>query len=57
MLSTSAVADDHAVETDDTMEWTLRKGLRFGYNYINKGEESEKLSSPHLFAIGFAPSH
>ena len=53
MLSTSAIADDHAVEPDDTMEWTLRKGLRFGYNYINKGEESEKLSSPHLFAIGF----
>ena len=53
MLSTSAIADDHAVEPSTEMEWTLRKGLRFGYNYMNNATDSEKLKSPHMFAIGF----
>ena len=52
-FSTSAIADDHAVEPNSEMEWTLRKGLRFGYNYMNNGTDSDKLNSPHMFAIGF----
>ena len=53
-LSTPAFADDHAVggATSD-MEWTKRKGMRFGYNYANKADESDRLESPHMFAIGF----
>jgi len=41
------------------LSWTYRKGLRFGYNYVNKGAEktalndNPRLSSPHMFAMGF----
>jgi len=53
-LSTPALADDHAVGGDNSdMEWTKRKGMRFGYNYSNKSDESDRLESPHMFAIGF----
>ena len=52
-LSTSAVADDHAVSMRNSDDWTTRKGLRFGYNYISGGERSDRIISPHMFAIGF----
>jgi len=38
---------------------SYRKGLRFGYNYVNQGAEitelndDPRLSSPHMFAMGF----
>ena len=41
------------------LSWSHRKGLRFGYNYVNNGAEktaindNPRLSSPHMFAIGF----
>ena len=53
-LSTPVLADDHAVGGENSdIEWTKRKGMRFGYNYANKGDESDKLESSHMFAIGF----
>jgi len=52
-LTTTAVADDHAVSISESADWTTRKGLRFGYNYVHGGDESERLESPHLFAMGF----
>jgi len=56
-LSTPVLADDHAVGGDNTtsteMDWSTRKGIRFGYNYANKADESDRLQSPHMFAIGF----
>ena len=36
-----------------TLEWSHRKGLRFGYSYINKGTESGKLKNPSMFTMGF----
>ena len=43
------------------LSWSHRKGMRFGYNYVNKGalqnpatpNKEPRLSSPHMFAIGF----
>ena len=54
-FSNPAVADDHAVggKAKSDTEWTHRKGMRFGYNYANKADETERLDSPHMFAIGF----
>lgn len=52
MLSTTAMANDHAVSAPGD-EWTIRKGMRFGYNYANKADESARLESPHMFAMGF----
>jgi hypothetical protein len=53
-LSTPVFATDHAVGAGASeMDWTQRKGMRFGYNYLNNGAENEHLSSPHMFAIGF----
>jgi len=56
-LSSPAFADDHAVGGENSassaMEWTNRKGIRFGYNYANKADESDRLARPHMFAIGF----
>jgi len=54
-LSFPSYADDHAVGGLDSTayEWTKRKGLRFGYNYVNNSEDSDRLASPHMFAIGF----
>jgi len=54
-ISTPAYADDHAVggsESSD-MDWTKRMGIRFGYNYANKADETERLDSQHMFAMGF----
>jgi len=34
-------------------EWSHRKGMRFGYAYINNGERSEYLTNPSMFTIGF----
>jgi len=54
-LTGPVFATDHAVggnASSDT-EWTTRKGMRFGYNYANKADESDRLESPHMFAIGF----
>ena len=43
------------------LSFSYRKGLRFGYNYVNKGADQNpetpwtepRLSSPHMFAMGF----
>ena len=68
LVSTSALAESpvtpHPVVTYESAEsiplsWSHRKGLRFGYNYVNNGAEKTalnddpRLSSPHMFAIGF----
>ena len=55
LASTPVLADDHAVgaNSDSDMDWSTRKGMRFGYNYANKADESDRLESPHMFAIGF----
>ena len=37
-LSTSAMADDHAVSMRESDDWTTRKGLRFGYNYVSANQ-------------------
>jgi hypothetical protein len=52
MTSTPAYGADH---TDGIAgeAWTYRKGMRFGYNYSNKAEESDRLASPHMFGMGF----
>jgi hypothetical protein len=34
-------------------EWTVRKGMRFGYTYANKSDKSERLESPHMVSLGF----
>jgi hypothetical protein len=52
-ISTPAIADDHAVSMRESDSWTTRKGLRFGYNYVHGGERSDRIISPHMFAIGF----
>ena len=52
-VSSSAMADNHAISISETSGWTARKGLRFGYNYAHMSEESERLDSPHMFALGF----
>jgi len=39
-----------AVAADD---WSSRKGIRFGYNYANGAETSDRVDSPHMFAMGF----
>jgi len=54
-ISTQAIADDHAVggSASSDMDWTARMGIRFGYNYANKADESDRLNSPHMFALGF----
>jgi len=53
MLSTPVMATDHAVGSPPGDDWTIRKGMRFGYNYANKADESNRLQSPHMFAMGF----
>jgi len=55
-LSAPVLADDHAVGGDTTvskLDWTSRKGMRFGYNYSNNADESDRLQSSHMFSIGF----
>jgi len=52
LLSTPAIADDPTTGIAGE-EWTFRKGLRFGYTYANKADQSERLASPHMFAMGF----
>jgi hypothetical protein len=55
-LSTPALADDHAVGGENSssdVDWTKRMGIRFGYNYANKADETDRLDSPHMFAMGF----
>lgn len=34
------------------LDWSDRTGVRFGYNFLNKGELTEQLDSPHMFAMG-----
>ena len=54
-LSTPVFADNHAVGggASADIDWNNRKGIRFGYNYANKADESDRLDKPHMFAIGF----
>ena len=69
MLSVPAYAETQPAAATSTvayeeiksipLSWSHRKGLRFGYNYVNRGAEKTvlnsdpRLSSPHMFAIGF----
>lgn len=50
---TPAYADDHAVGSPPGDDWNIRKGMRIGYNYANGADESDRLESPHMFAMGF----
>ena len=50
--STPAYGADHTTGIAGE-QWTFRKGMRFGYSYANNADESEKLASPHMFAMGF----
>lgn len=53
-VSLPAFATDHAVPVPSTDgDWSVRKGLRFGYNYANKADHSDRIASPHMFAMGF----
>lgn len=68
-LSTTAAAAAPAATASSTvsyedieyipLSWSYRKGLRFGYNYVNQGAEktalndNPRLSSPHMFAMGY----
>jgi 2-keto-4-pentenoate hydratase/2-oxohepta-3-ene-1,7-dioic acid hydratase in catechol pathway len=52
MFSTNAYAEEE-LTLSTKPEYSHRKGMRFGYNYANKAEESSKLQSPHMFALGF----
>ena len=56
-LSTPVLADDHAVGGENSasseMDWNTRKGIRFGYLYANKADESDRLNEPHMFTLGF----
>ena len=54
LMATSSPAygnDDTSGKTGEA--WSFRKGMRFGYNYANKADESDRLASPHMFAMGF----
>ena len=68
-ISTTAYAATPAAVATSTVSYedidhiplsmSYRKGLRFGYNYVNQGAEKTelnddpRLSSPHMFAMGF----
>lgn len=52
-LSNPATAHDVTDLADDALAWEGRQGLRFGYNYLNNGDDTDRLESPHMFAIGF----
>lgn len=64
-LAESAAPQQPAVTYESAkpipLSWSHRKGIRFGYNYVNKGAEQNpatpdqepRLASPHMFAIGF----
>ena len=43
IMNTADAADD----------WNSRTGIRFGYNYANGADTSDRLDSPHMFAMGF----
>jgi len=34
------------------LDWHERTGVRFGYNYVEGGEQSKHLESNHMFAMG-----
>ena len=61
--ATPATAATSTVSYEDIdhipLSMSYRKGLRFGYNYVNQGAEKTelnddpRLSSPHMFAMGF----
>jgi hypothetical protein len=59
LFSTPAIAEDTTITQPAVKyekakpEWSHRKGMRFGYMYINKGEESDKLRNPSMFTMGF----
>jgi len=47
------VLSSATVEAEPQQEWSQRKGMRFGYAYINNGTDSEHLTNPSMFTIGF----
>jgi hypothetical protein len=34
-------------------DWKARSGIRFGYSYLNNGDQTDKLESSHMFLLGF----
>ena len=50
MLFSTPVFAEKSAKKDD---WKVRSGLRFGYAYLHKGADVEKLASPHMFLLGF----
>ena len=54
LMATSTPAYGEETVPSSTEDiWSYRKGMRFGYNYANKAQESDRLASPHMFAMGF----
>jgi hypothetical protein len=57
MLTTLAtvalLATASAAETTPTPPYRYMHGFRIGYSYINGGEQHERLSTPHLFVMGY----
>jgi len=51
--STYAQAQPQPPPDKTESEWKSRYGVRFGYSYLNKGEQVESLSSPHSFLLGY----
>ena len=48
-IMNTAVASEVGLDDD----WNSRMGIRFGYNYANDAETSDRVDSPHMFAMGF----
>ena len=44
---------DKAALEKEKPEWHQRKGMRFGYAYVNNGAESRYLANSNMFTIGF----
>tara|TARA_R100000008_G_scaffold83939_1_gene70143 strand:+ start:4381 stop:4887 length:507 start_codon:yes stop_codon:yes gene_type:complete len=49
ILTTPALAEKQTAEDD----WKVRNGVRFGYAYLNKGGDLDKLHSSHMLLLGF----
>ena len=52
-IMNTAIGADKLDSLDDTSDWNSRMGIRFGYNYANGAETSDRLDSPHMFSMGF----
>ena len=53
MLSILALLATASADTTPTLPARHMHGFRVGYSYINGGEKHERLSTPHLFIMGY----